>query len=184
MTTKSHPEASAEGLTQANEKNSQPARQASGPAYELGFHITPVIPEDGVGAVVEKIRAVLLAGKGSEVLAESAPQKMSLAYTIELSNQGKHEKFTESYFGFIKFGAEREDIKQVEEKLRAMKEVIRFLLIEVDRHEPVVAPRRAVFASSRLEGETIKKPEADVVEEKVAVSEAELDKSIEALVAE
>ncbi|MEI7719629.1 MAG: 30S ribosomal protein S6 [bacterium] len=177
MTTKSHPEASGPGLTQASEKNNQPA-------YELGFHVSPVVAEDGVGAVVDKVRAVLTVGTGSEILAEQAPTKMTLAYTIELSNQGKHEKFNESYFGFIKFGSDREHVKAIEEKLRAMKEIIRFLLIEVDRAEPVTPVRRAVFASPRLEGETIKKPELEVVEEKVVVSEEELDKSIDALVAE
>ena len=176
MTTKSHPEASAEGLTQANEKVSQPA-------YELGFHVTPTIPEEGVGTVVDKVRAILTAASGSEILAEHAPEKMTLAYTIELSNQGKHEKFNESYFGFIKFGAEREHVKAIEEKLRTLKEIIRFLLIEVDRAEPVAPVRRAVFASTRLEGETIKKPDAEV-EEKVVVSDEELNKSIDALVAE
>ena len=182
MITKSH-SADAE-LSQANEKNSQPVRHEGGPAYELGFHITPIIPDDGVSAVVEKIRTVLTAGAESEILAESEPQKMNLAYTIELSNQGKHEKFTESYFGFIKFSTEREAVKAIEEKLRAMKEVIRFLLIEVDRTDPVAPARRAVFASARLEGETIKKPEAEVTEEKVEVSEEQLNKSIDALVAE
>ena len=181
MTQKSHPEASAEGLTQASEKAGQPARQNGGPAYELGFHVTPTIAEDGVAAVVEKIKAAL---DGAEILSEQAPQKMSLAYTIELSNQGKHEKFNESYFGFIKFGCEREHIKAVEEKMRVMKEVIRFLLIEVDRAEPVAPVRRAVFASTRLEGEVIKKTEPEVVAEKVVVSEEELNKSIDALVAE
>ena len=176
MVEKSHPEASAEGLTQASEKNNQPT-------YELGFHVSPAVAEDGVGVVVDKIRATLTAASGSEVLNEHAPEKRSLAYTIELSNQGKHQKFDESYFGFIKFGTERENVKAIEEKLRTMKEVIRFLLIEVDRNEPVAPVRRAVFTSARLEGEVIKKPEAEV-EEKAPVSEEELDKSIDALVAE
>ncbi len=49
------------------------------------------------------------------------------------------------------------------------------------REDATVAPRRAVFTSDRLEGETIKKPAA-APEEKTAVSEEELDKSIDALV--
>ena len=64
--------------------------------------------------------------------------------------------------------------------LRGMSEVLRFLVIETVR-EDVVAPRRAVFSSDRLEGEPIKKPTAapEAVRE---ISEEELNKSIDALV--
>jgi len=149
------------------------------PVYEVGFHVAPTVSEEGVGAVVEKIRSAL---DGAEIISEQFPQKMKLAYTIVLSNSGKREKSNEAYFGFIKFATEREAIPAFEQALRAMKDVLRFLLIETVREEIVAAPRRAVFASDRLEGETIKTPVPSAPEEKVEVSQEELDKSIEALV--
>ena len=106
---------------------------------------------------------------------------MPLAYTIERSDSGKREKFTEAYFGWIKFATERGSIPPLQENLRAMPEVLRYLVIETVR-EDVSAPRRAVFTSDRLEGQTLKKPVV-VKEEKAAeVSEEELDKSLEGLI--
>lgn len=168
MAEKSHPEAPAEGLTQA--KNEVPV-------YEVGFHLIPTISEEAVSSTVEKIRSVL---KSAEVISEQFPARMPLAYTVERSVQGKREKYTESYFGFIKFAAEREVAPALTEALRGMKEILRFIVISTSR-EDAPNPRHAVFASARLEGETIKKPE-QAPEKPAEVSEEELDKSIDALV--
>lgn len=150
------------------------------PVYEVGFHVVPTVGDEGVMAVVEKVRALL---GGAEIISEQVPQKMTLAYIIERSNVGKREKYSEAYFGFIKFALDREAIPAFEDGLRADRDVLRFLLIETVREDITAAPRRAVFASDRLEGETIKKPTAPTEEKGPDVSEEELDKSLDALVA-
>lgn len=166
MTEKSH-SAQAE-LSQA---------KSTTPVFEVGFHLVPTISEDGVAAVVEKIHGLL---KDAEIISEQFPMRMTLAYQVERSVQGKREKYTESYFGCIKFATERDAIPEFQAALRAMSPVLRYVVISTER-EDVSNPRRAVFASSRLEGEVIHKPQAEV-EVKTAVSEEELDKSIDALV--
>jgi hypothetical protein len=62
--------------------------------------------------------------------------------------------------------------------------VLRYLLVQTVREEEAPA-RRAVFTSDRLEGETLKKPVAPAEEPTKGgeVSEEELDKSIDAIVA-
>jgi ribosomal protein S6 len=165
----SHPEAPAEGLTQANDSKR--------PVYEVGFHVAPTIAETEVAAVVDKIRALL---GDAEIIKEEFPHKLVLAYTIERATSGKREKYNEAYFGWIKFATEKQTIPAVQTALTAMREVIRFLLVETVR-EDAQAPRRTIFTSDRLEGETLQKPAA-APEKAVEVSEEELDKSIEALV--
>lgn len=172
MTAMSHSEAEAEGSSQANEAQAKPV-------YEVGFHIVPTVAESEIGSVLEKIRALLAKGD-AEIIKEEFPAKKTLAYTVERSTTGKREKYTESYFGFIKFAMEREAVPAFTSALRALSEILRFLLIETVREE-VVAPRRAVFSSNRLEGETIKKP-AVAPEATGEISEEELNKSIDALV--
>lgn len=164
-----HAEGNTEASTQAD-INKQPV-------YEVGFHVVPTVGEDGVPAVVEKIRALL---GNAEIIKEEAPRKLTLAYTIERSNSGKREKYNEAYFGFIKFATDKSAIPALMQTLTAMREVLRFLLVESVR-EDVVKPRRAIFTSDRLEGETIQKPVA-TPEKAGEVSEEELDKSLEALV--
>lgn len=162
----------AEVLTQANSD--------SRPVYEVGFHVVPTVGDEGVAGVVDQVRSAL---GNAEIISEQFPERMRLAYTVERSLTGKREKYDEAYFGFIKFALERESIPALEEALRSNKNVLRFLLVETVREDIGAMPRRAVFASDRLEGETIQKPKA--AEEAVGeVSEEELDKSIDALVTE
>lgn len=163
--------------TASTQATAQPVSdgQSTRPVYEVGFHLVPSIPEEGVAAQVEKIRALL---GDAEIISQGTPGKMTLSYTIERATSGKREKFTQSYFGWIKFAVEeRSSVVALQDGLRAMPEVIRYIVIETTRED--VGARRAVFGSDRLEGETIKrKTEA---EKGGQVSEEELDKSIDAL---
>jgi ribosomal protein S6 len=173
MAETAHPEATAEGSSQA------PA--AKTPVYEVAFHLVPTVGEEGVGKVVEKIRRAI--GDQAEFISERFPAKMTLAYTVERSVGGKREKYSESYFGWIKFASDREIVPTLEAMLRDTPEVLRSLIIETVREDIAVRPMRAVFTSDRLEGQTLKKPVA-APEKTGEVSEEELDKSIEALVQE
>jgi ribosomal protein S6 len=165
-------------MSQAAEASSQ-ANASQKPVYEIGFHVLPTVAESEVGSVVEKIRAAL-SKSDAEIIKEEFPVKRQLAYTVERAVAGKREKYNESYFGFIKFATDREQIGAFTAAIKAMSEVLRFLIIQTVREE-VVAPRRAVFSSDRLEGETIKKPTAQP-EVSGEISEEELNKSIDALV--
>ena len=165
----------------ADAEQSQATTPPSGdsrPIYEIGYHLVPTLAEDQVAGEAAKIRAML---GDAEVIKDEAPRKMTLSYVIERPGAGRREKYGEAYFGFIKFAIEKEHINGIEQKLRAMREVLRYLLVETVR-EDVAPTRRAVFTSDRLEGETLKKPVAEA-EKPAEVSEEELDKSIDALVA-
>ena len=165
-------EASAE-LTQATKSTSLDTH----PIYEIGYHLVPTIAEADVAVAANKVRKML---GTAEVIKDEAPRKLTLAYVIERPAAGRREKYAEAYFGFIKFATDKENINALEQALRANREVLRYLLVETVRED--AQPRRTVFTSDRLEGETIHKPKA-AVEEKVAeVSEEELNKSIDAIV--
>lgn len=166
--------ASAE-LTQASHLPSGEAR----PIYEIGYHLIPTLTEEGVAAAVEALKKTL---GDAEIIKNEAPIKIPFAYVIERRGQGKREKYAEGYFGFIKFATDKENIGAIEQYLRSTHEVLRHLLIETVREDSSSTPRRAVFSSDRLEGETLKKPAAEP-EKGGEVSEAELDKSIDAIVA-
>ena len=149
--------------------------------YEVGFHLVPTLSEGDLAGAVDAVRAILTK-EGAEVLNDTFPKKITFAYRIERSVTSKVEKYTEGYFGWIKFVVDASATPTIAAALRANMSVLRFIIVETTR-EDAPAPRRAVFASStRLEGKTIEKPA--VVEEKTAeVSEEDLNKSIDALVA-
>lgn len=168
-------------MSQAAEASSQ----ANGPKdtrtlYEIGYHVVPTVEESSLGGIVDALKAEI--GKaGGEVESEEAPEKMTLSYVIERAVSGKREKYTESYFGWVRFRAsERAGIPGLETFVRGNKNILRYLLIET--HPEEAAPRRAVFSSNRLEGETIKKPSAAPEAPVAEISEEDLNKSIDALV--
>ncbi|MES2203214.1 MAG: hypothetical protein V4474_02775 [Patescibacteria group bacterium] len=156
------------------------------PIYEAAFHIVPTVGDGGVSAVVDKIKSYLAApqnGESAEIIKEVAPQKMQLAYVIERAGEGKREKYSEAYFGSIKFAtAERATAAALLESLHGTREVLRSLVISTTREEIKAPVARAVYTSDRLEGQTLKKP-TSAPEKPAEVSQEELDKSIEALVA-
>ncbi len=175
--------------SQATSGPSVAAVKNTTPVYEIGFHIVPTVGDEGVSAVVESIRKALgdpdgktssSNGAGAEIISEGFPKKITLAYQVERATQGKREKYTESYFGHIKFAMERDGVTAFTEIMRALQPILRFLIIETVREDIAQAPRRAVFSSDRLEGKTLEKPVA-APEKTAEVSDAELDKSIEAL---
>jgi ribosomal protein S6 len=138
-------EAQAETSSQAN------TPKDSRPIYEIGFHIVPTVEEVKVGEVVDTLKSEITKA-GVEIAGEQFPAKLTLAYVVERATSGKREKYTESYFGWIKFIVEeRAGIPLFESFLQHNKEILRYLLVETKREE-VVVPRRAIFSSNRLNG--------------------------------
>lgn len=172
MTEKSHPEAEAAGLSQANGNTEQTV-------YEVGFHIVPTVAEGELSGAVERVRDIVRK-EHAEIVSEHAPEKITFAYRIERSIAGKREKYTEGYFGWMKFAVESGSVPAISAALRNTHAILRFIIVETTR-EDAPAPRRTVFASRSLEGKTIEKPTA-APEKAAEVSEEELDKSLEALV--
>jgi ribosomal protein S6 len=174
-------------MSQSSDSTQATASKAdSKPIFEVGYHIVPTVGDDGVAAVVDRVRAAIEKAS-TELIKDEFPQKVTLAYQIERAAEGRREKYTEAYFGYIKFALSGEEgdgerINALENALRADRAVLRYLLVETVR-EDASPQRRAVFASDRLEGETIKKP-VSAPEVAGEVSEAELDKSLDALTGE
>ncbi len=167
-------------MSQASASSQANSPKETRPIYEIGFHVVPSADEGAAAKTAETIRAAVEKGD-AEIISETAPSRMRLAYTIVRATSGHHEKFDEASFGAIKFATERENIPALEAWLRANREVLRFLLVETTREDITNAPRRATFASDRLEGETIKKPMPEP-EKSAEVSEEDLDKTLDAIV--
>ncbi len=173
-----HPEAEAkaeaEGSTQATPKDTKLV-------YEIGFHLVPALAEGEVAALVGSIRGAVEKAGGA-VFAFEEPKRLKLAYRIIRPEGGKRGKYTEAWFGWLKFDGEdelRSAIPELKQWLEGQRDILRFLLVETVRE--TAAPARAVFTSDRLEGTTIEKPKR--AEEKGGeVSEAELEKGIESLI--
>jgi ribosomal protein S6 len=145
--------------------------------YEIGFHIVPTVPEDGLGARVTAIRDVI-EGNGGHVIADEYPKHIELSYPMSKVVANKRSLYHTAYFGSIKFDVDPAKAKAIELAVKTDDAVLRFIMVKTVRENTMV-PKK-VLQQKRNE-ETAPKVE-EKVEEKPALSAEELDKTIDELV--
>ncbi len=143
--------------------------------YEVGFHIVPTVNEGSLGERVTAIRDVILANGGT-IIADEYPKHIELAYSMTKVVSNKRALYSSAYFGWLKFEVEPKGAKAINDQLKSDDFIIRYLLVKTVR-ENTMAPKK-VFAKRT---EETARPE-EKVEEKPAMTEEELDKTIEDLV--
>lgn len=91
--------------------------------YELALIVSAKIEDDARAAVVEKAKEYITRFGGTVTEVEDWGKK-KLAYDIQ--------KMSEGYYYFIQFEAEAEAPAQIEENIRIMDNVLRFLCVRKD----------------------------------------------------
>jgi ribosomal protein S6 len=139
-----------------------------GVVYEIGFHLIPLVQEDEVATYVSSIKSILDKA-GAEVISEEYPELIELAYTISKRVRGSKENFDTAYFGWIKFEATPESIEEIDEAVRGVEEVLRFIIVKTLREDTII--KKATETEEEEEGEE-------------SSSDDDMDKAIDELVIE
>ncbi|KKU26983.1 MAG: hypothetical protein UX39_C0005G0021 [Candidatus Magasanikbacteria bacterium GW2011_GWA2_46_17] len=157
------------------------ADQADNRIYEVGFHIVPSIPEEKLSSEMTAIKDVL-EKNGAVFISEEFPKLKPLSYQMTKVLGPKHLKFDTAYFGWVKFEMAPENIDIVKKALELSETILRFLIIKTVRESTlsVIKPAYRPTEAKPIPGIDTKQ-DAPV---KSPVSEAELDKTIDALVVE
>ena len=145
--------------------------------YEVGLHIVPTVPEDGLGARVTAIRDVIESA-GGHVIADEYPKHMDLSYPITKIADNKRALHHSAYFGWLKFEVDPSSMKAIEETIKKDDYVLRFIIVKTVRENTMV-PKKVLQQKRGEEG--VVKPE-EKVEDKPVLSAEELDKTIDDLV--
>lgn len=142
-------------------------------SYEIAYLINPGIPEDEVFGVAGKITGSIQDAHGLVGRIEE-PKKRHLAYPIQ--------KSPEAYFGWTTFTIAPERTAEIEKRLKAEKDILRYLLVEEVkrplyefRPRPPHPVRRA--PAPRLEAVKAFVPAAPKEEDQAKIEE--LDKQLE-----
>lgn len=147
--------------------------------YEVGYLIVSSIPEEKVGVEVEAIEAIVAKEKG-EIISGEKPALKELAYTMIKEATGRHHRFTEGYFGWIKFEIATDSIEAVKKAIDARENILRYILMITVR-ESTLAPQKVLVVKEALEPK--KEDGVTAFEEaKVVVSSEELDKTIDEMI--
>jgi ribosomal protein S6 len=140
-----------------------------GVVYEIGFHLIPLVSEDEVASHVSTIKSILDKA-GARVISEEYPTLIELAYTISKKVRGSKESFDSAYFGWIKFESSSEAIEAIDEEVRGLEEVLRFIIVKTLREDTIIKKDSRIVD----EGESEKTTDVD----------ASIDEAIDELVIE
>ena len=151
--------------------------------YEIGYLLAPYLPAEEVGQTVEKsIKAKILAS-GGEVSSEMAPVMTRLAYVITKVINNKHTKFSDGYFGALRFKALPVFATTFEVELAKDDLVLRCLLTVYPKgSENIVTPKRIPTPRREEKSFEIERIVPDKEESKPVLTVEELDKEIDKLV--
>lgn len=159
-------------------------RDESKKVYEIGYTLVSSIPAEKVTDVVASMKDVL-SKKGAEIIAEEAPELITLAYTMIKKIGTSNQRFDEGYFGWVKFELGAGDIEEVKKTLDLNEHMLRYLLITTVRENTYLgkkAPAAPTLAiAPEIAPEAVEAAPADA-EKAAPASTEEMDKSIDEMV--
>ena len=152
--------------------------------YELGYLITPTTPEGEVEGVVAELTKAIETVSGS-IASSDSPEFIDLAYTMEKHVASKKMKWSQGYFGWIKFTTAPETLESLKKALDGNKSLIRYILVKTNVEntivfkKPKVDAKREVFMSdeelAELAQAAEEEPLDDIQEEHERLPELEID---------
>lgn len=153
---------------EASEKDSK--------VYELSYLISSLVPQEKVESETEKITGYLSKIKAS-IVASEKPELLDLAYEVTQKRGGKNDRFSQAYFGWVKFEATPDTMDSLKKSLSDNDMIIRYLLINTIKENTYLG-KRAPTAQA-LEKEIVKDEAAELAvslgeSEPVEVAESEV----------
>lgn len=149
--------------------------------YEIGFQIVPSVPPEKLGAEFSLIKEVI-EKNGGAIISEETPKMRPLAYEMRKETAGKYQKYNTAYFGSVKFEVAPEGALKTGFTFKASPVMLRHLLVKTVRENTMTVPRIPFYR--RTEAPKIEEKKEEKSKEKTPVSEVELDKAIDAAIAE
>jgi ribosomal protein S6 len=141
-------------------------------AYEIGYLLTPLLPEEKVEEVLENTFRASIEAAGGELTDRFIPKIRTLAYPVPKMIGNKKSVFTEAYFSYLRFKCESTKVHKVKEALDKSEHVLRYLIIVAPKHSSKPANPRRLSQPKAAEDKKGDDPK---------MSKADIDKEIEGL---
>lgn len=148
--------------------------------YDLGYLLTPLLPEDQAVELVETQLKGAITARGGTIRNDGRPKMIALAYPIKKTIEHKTTTFRDAYFGHFYFDLTTEKIGEVEEILKHLPEMVRYLLLargEAPAPEVRPAPRPMTTPVKS----SMPAPIMPVAPSKKSMTREAMDKEIEGL---
>lgn len=166
-------------MTESSESSKKGPDLGDLKVYEVGYFLVPLVTESDIPSEVGKIQFAI-EQHGGVFISNEFPAMRSLAYEMRKAMGDRNQVFTTGYFGWIKFEMVPENVAALKSEFDVLPNILRFILVHTVRESAFFAPRSSVL-STKQPG-TIE--EGEKREPESIISDEELDKSIEQLIAE
>lgn len=127
--------------------------------YEISFIFDNRLEESKALEKVETLKKDIASLEGS-FISEETPYLRELSYEMTRVVNNVNVRFSEGYFGWIKFELFPADLEEINKKLKLDEEVVRFLIVKTTRDNdvftkdiPVMKADPTITTSNKEEGE-------------------------------
>lgn len=121
-------------VTQASTETLEPR------VYELGFLLSPVIREEDLDTRTDEIKEIITK-TGATIISDGAPEFIDIAYEMVKVIDNKRVRFTQGYFGWIKFTVSPDQVKGILQSIESHALVIRALLVATVAENTVISKK-------------------------------------------
>jgi len=146
--------------------------------YELGFHIVGTIDSNKVASVIDEIKSLITTHHG-DIVREGEVREITLAYTMVKHIAGVNKKYNQTFFDWIKFTMNTDDVANLKSAVDSNERILRFILVKTvndDEHS----------TSKMVEIEDVEEEvsEKEVVEEEIVEKDKDqkIDEAIDEMV--
>jgi len=154
-----------------NEGETELENEADLRVYELGVHLDPELPTEGVKKAYKALRDLIEAH--GTIVAEGEPQMIQLAYTISRQETSGRRDFSSAYFCWIAYETSALPHADVLTAVNANKHIVRFI--------DLVTTKEAARHAVEIREFTTKAPEP-VEEVEVPTADVELDAALQSAI--
>ena len=153
--------------------------------YELGFHIVGTIDSNKVASVIDEIKSLITTHHG-DIVREGEVREITLAYTMVKHVAGVNKKYNQSFFDWIKFTMNSEDVVNLKNALDSNENIIRFILVKTVNDDEHSTSKLVELEESEEEEvsvtETVSEKTEEAEEVSVKAKDQEIDEAIEEMV--
>lgn len=120
-----------------------------GRVYELSYLLVSTMSEDAATEKIDALKASVAAAGGS-FISEETPYPRELAYEMTRVIKNVNVRFTEGYFGWIKFEIDPTSLAGIEKQVKLDEDIVRYLILKADRNINIFTERNPVIKSPRM----------------------------------
>jgi ribosomal protein S6 len=159
--------------------------------YELGFHIVGTIDSNKVASVIDEIKSLITTHHG-DIVREGEVREITLAYTMVKHIAGVNKKYNQTFFDWIKFTMNTDDVANLKSAVDSNERILRFILVKTvndDEHSTSKMVEIEDVEEEVSEKEVVEEvkeevSEKEVVEEKIVEKDTDqkIDEAIDEMV--